>query len=147
MSKNLNKENQFEGICSGCSQLKSDEHICSSQLLSDSYSTLSEMANEQLNLLEKFSLGSIHSKYEDELSKWHKSAIRHLTDIYDQRLNELSTVFNTDFLPQLKTVQQTIIEQLQKKILPKIHQIKNNRMKIQRKFNEFKFDFHFIRTN
>ena len=104
--------------------MKNDEHVCSSQLLADSYSTLAEMANEQLNLLEKFTVGSIHQKSEDELSKWHKSAIHHLTDIYDQRLNELSTLFNNDVLPQLKKTQQTIIQQLQKKILPQIHQMK-----------------------
>lgn len=124
MKKELNKENDFQGLCWSCLQAKEDEHVCSSQLLSDSSSTLSEMANEQLEILEKFTLGSIHQKYEDELSEWHKSALHHLTEIYDQRLNELSNVFHQDLLPQLKKSQQIIVQQLQKRILPKLLQMK-----------------------
>ena len=123
----MNKENQINHICSACLTKKDDEHVCSSQSLSDSVATLSEMANEQLNILERFSLNSIHLKCEKELETWHSSAVHHLGQIFSQRLNELSRIYQDEFIPDLKQYQEKILCQLEKRIQPKMNQMINEK--------------------
>jgi hypothetical protein len=115
------KENRSNPCCAACLANNNDEHVCSSQLLSDSYSTLAEMANEQLNILERFSLASVHAKCQQELEAWHSAAVNHLGQIFAQRVNDVSHTYNVELLPDLKKYQDNIVQQLQTRVLPKVN--------------------------
>jgi hypothetical protein len=117
-----NKENNSK-YCAQCLSSCNIEHVCSSQLLSDSVYTLSELANEQLNILETFSLAQVHVKCQQDLELWHSAAINHLQQIFNQRLIDLNQIYNQDIQPNLETYKQKMIEQLKTKIIPKINKI------------------------
>jgi hypothetical protein len=117
-----NKENNSK-YCLECLSKSDVEHVCSSQLLSDSASTLSEMANEQLNMLETFSLAQVHVKCQQDLESWHQSAINHLSQIFNQRVIDINQTFNNDIEPELQKYKLKLIEQLKNRILPKINKL------------------------
>ena len=117
-----NKENN-EKYCSECLSKRGDEHVCSSQILSDSVYTLSEMANDELNQLKQFSLSHIHLKCQEQLEMWHKSAVEHLSQIYEQRLNDLNQTFNETIEPDLNKYRLKLLDQVKTRILPKINQM------------------------
>ena len=117
-----NKENESK-YCYQWQSKSIDEHVCSSQLLSDSVYTLSEMASEELNTLETFSLAQIHVKCQQELELWHSSAVNHLQQIFSQRLNDLDQFYNKEIIPDLDKYKQKMIEQLKNRIIPKLNQI------------------------
>ncbi|CAF2060400.1 unnamed protein product [Rotaria magnacalcarata] len=114
-----NKENNSK-YCSQCLSKNDVEHVCSSQLLSDSVYTLSEMANEQLNQLETFSLAQVHVKCQQDLELWHSAAVNHLGQIFTQRLADLNKIYNDDLQPEFEKYKQKMIEQLKNRIIPKI---------------------------
>jgi DNA-binding ferritin-like protein (Dps family) len=117
-----NKENNSK-YCSQCLSKNDVEHVCSSQLLSDSVYTLSEMASEQLNQLDTFSLSQVHTKCEQDLELWHKSAVNHLGQIFNQRLNDLNKIYNEEVHPDLQKYKLKLLEQLKSRILPKINKM------------------------
>lgn len=117
-----NKENNSK-YCSQCLSKNDVEHVCSSQLLSDSVYTLSEMANEQLNQLETFSLAQVHVKCQQDLEYWHSQAVNHLGQIFNQRLNDLNKIYNEDTQPDLEKYKQKLIEQLKSRIIPKLNKM------------------------
>ncbi len=119
-----NKENNSK-YCSQCLSSNNVEHICSSQLLSDSIYTLSEIANEQLNQFEKFSLAQVHVKCQQDLELWHTSAVNHLGQIFNQRLADVNQMFNEEIQPDLEKYKQKLIQQFQNRILPKINKMMN----------------------
>ncbi|UJR38613.1 hypothetical protein I4U23_031278 [Adineta vaga] len=125
------KENNCK-YCYECLKKDGKEHICSSQSLSDSVYTLSEIVNEQLNLLETFSLTHIHLKCQEDLENWHLSAVNHLSQIFNQRLNDLNQLFQNEIQPNLIQYQQNMIEQLKNKIIPKLNQSNSDPKKIDK---------------
>ncbi len=123
MSSDLkNKENECK-YCSQCLSKTDIEHVCSSQLLSDSMYTLSELANEQLNEINTFSLSKVHLKCQEELDLWHKSAVNHLEQIFQQRLNDLNRIYHDEIRLDLEKYQLKLIDQLKNRILPKLNQM------------------------
>lgn len=120
-----NKENNCK-YCFECLSKTDVEHVCSSQLLSDSVYTLSELANEQLNQLETFSLAQVHIKCQQDLELWHSAAVNHLGQIFTQRLADVNKVYNNDLQPELEKYKQKLIEQLKNRMLPKINKIIND---------------------
>jgi len=123
MSFDSNTKENNSKYCSQCLSKKGVEHVCSSQLLSDSVYTLSEMASEQLNQLETFSLSQVHLKCQNDLEMWHTSAVNHLGQIFNQRLNDLNQIFNQDIQPDLQKYKIKLIQQLKNRIIPKINKI------------------------
>jgi hypothetical protein len=117
-----NKENN-DKYCLGCLSKSDVEHVCSSQILSDSASTLSEMGNEQLNMLETFSLSQVHIKCQEELDIWHQSAINHLGQIFNQRVIDLNNLFNSEIQTDLENYKQKLIQQIKDRIIPKINKL------------------------
>jgi len=117
-----NKENNSK-YCSQCLSKSDVEHVFSSQLLSDSVYTLSEMASEQLNQLETFSLAQVHIKCQHDLELWHKAAVNHLEQIFTQRSADLNKTFTEDIQPDLEKYKQKVIDQLKSRIIPKINKI------------------------
>lgn len=111
-----------EQYCSECLLKHSDEHVCSSQLLSDSIYTLSEIANDHLNQLKHFSLSDVHLKCQEQLDNWHKSAVDHLQQIYNQRLTDLNEMFNQTIQPDLNKYRLKLLQQVKDRIIPKINQ-------------------------
>lgn len=114
-----NKENNSK-YCSECFTKNDIEHVCSSQLLSDSVYTLSELANEQLNQIENFSLSQVQRKCEEDLELWYKSAVNHLGEIFNQRLSDLNQMFNNDIQPDLEKYKLKLIEQVKNRLIPKL---------------------------
>jgi hypothetical protein len=121
-SDRKNKENECK-YCSQCLSKNDVEHVCSSQLLSDSMYTLSELANEHLNEINKFSLSDIHLKCQEELELWHTSAVNHLGQIFNQRLNDLNRIYNDEIQSDLETYRLKLIHQLKNRILPKLNEM------------------------
>lgn len=121
----MNKENQSNAFCSACfiKRDDDDEHVCSSQLLSDSISTLSEMANEQLHILERFSLDSVKVKCEKQLESWHTAAVQHLGQILAQHLDDLTKIYHDQLLADLKVYREKILDQLEKRLQPKVRRM------------------------
>ena len=81
------------------------------------------MGNEQVRSLEEFSLIEVHLKAQRELEDWHSAALNHLGQIFSQRLTELDQIFNEDIRPNLEKYKQQMIEQMQKRIRPKIDKL------------------------
>jgi hypothetical protein len=123
MSFDPKSEENESKYCSECLCKTGVEHVCSSQLLSDSVYTLSQMANEQLKLVETFSLSQIHVKCQEELELWHSAAVNHLEQIFSQRLTDLNQIYNEQICPDLQKYKQKMIEQLKNRIIPKINKI------------------------
>ena len=117
-----NKENNSK-YCSLCLSKSDVEHVCSSQLLSDSVYTLSEMASEQLNQLERFSLEQVHLKCQQDLELWYTSAVNHLGQIFNQRSNDLTQIYTQDIQPDLEKYRLKLVDQLKNRILPKLNQL------------------------
>ena len=148
-----NKENNCK-YCFECLSKSNVEHVCSSQLLSDSISTLSEMGNEQLNQLETFSLSEVHLKCQDELDNWHKSAINHLSQILNQRLNDIKKLFQEDIQVDLNKYKDKMINQLKTRIIPKLNEMITNddidsrkAEQIQNLLNNFKLEIETLNDN
>ena len=120
MSFNGTTNEPHQKYCSVCQAGSADEHVCSSQLLSDSMHTLAELASEQLNALETFSLTSVHVKCQDELDSWHSAAIAHLAQIFAQRSTDLENIYSKELCPDFETHRSKMIEELNTRVRPKL---------------------------
>ena len=121
-SDRKNKENECK-YCFQCLSKTDVEHVCSSQLLSDSMYTLSEIANDQLNEINKFSLSEVHLKCQEELEIWHKSAVNHLGQIFNQRLNDLNRIYKDEIHDDLDNYKLKLMSQLKNRIIPKLNEM------------------------
>lgn len=137
-----NKENN-EKYCSECLLKHCDEHVCSSQLLSDSIYTLSELANDHLNQLKHFSLSDVHLKCQEQLENWHKSAVEHLQQIYNQRLNDLNQTFTQTIEPDLNNYRLKLLQQVKDRIIPKINHLISQSDVDQSKAEQIKVRFSY----
>jgi len=117
-----NKENSNCKYCFECVSKSNVEHICSSQLLSDSNYTLEELAHQQLKQIEQFSLESNYLTCQQQLRTWHQSAVQHLQQIYEQHRTNLDSIYQSQLKNDLNLYRNQLIEQIRKKILPKTNQ-------------------------
>ena len=117
------KAGRSRSLCCGClSRYVLVDHVCSSQMFSDSMYSLSELANVELSLLKDFSLDRIEVQGEEELRQWHQSAREHLQIIFEERQEELKRIFEKDLLVKLEESRERILRQLKDEHFPLIHQ-------------------------
>ena len=126
MSINVATDETKLKYCSVCQAGTADEHVCSSQLLADSMHTLVEVVSEQLHVLETFSLTSVHVQCQDELETWHSAAIAHLAQIFTQRSADLEHMYTKELCPDFETHRNTMIEQLETHVRPKLAPMLND---------------------
>jgi hypothetical protein len=90
---------------------------------SDALVELSDMANEQLRVLERLDFSHIQANSQQELESWHSAAVGRLGQIYSQRLADLAQVYTQDVCPESEKFKQKMNEQLKNRIMPRITKV------------------------
>lgn len=57
------------------------------------------------------------------MESWHKAAVGHLEQIYNQRLDDLSHVYTQDVCPEAEKFKQKMTDALKNRVMPKISQV------------------------